>query len=149
MLGFFGLLTVAFQFGLKTLSSCWCFPITGMLWQIGGQCVCELRMKEGTSLSDWGFSTAARQCLCWRPLLLTNLSVVSFHALRFDRPSISLRWCDCTNYCLFPAGREIQLDTLEGPNSSYQQGKLTLPELPIFLELSIKSVGEGLLRQMQ
>lgn len=41
-----GLLTAAFQLGLKTVSS-WRFPTSGVLLQIGVQCFWELWMKEG------------------------------------------------------------------------------------------------------
>lgn len=83
----------SFQFRLKTISSCWCFPIRGTLWQIVWSWAGD-EGRERTSLLNWGCSTAPSQCLYWRPLLLADLSKLSHHAFCFDSPSLSPQWYD-------------------------------------------------------
>lgn len=77
-----GLLTAAFQLGLKTVSR-WCFPTRDVLLQIGVQCLRAVdEGGEGIFLSNPGYSTATSQCL------LTTLSKLPLHAFCFGRSSL-------------------------------------------------------------
>lgn len=76
-----GLLTAAFQLGLKTVSG-WCFPTRDVLLQIGVQCLRAVdEGGEGIPLSNQECSTATSQHL------LTSLSKLPLHVFFFGRPS--------------------------------------------------------------